>query len=174
MTDLEGELSRLNDFESGPEIAALRQLAPGRTVLEVGMWRGFSAILFALAGARIVHSVDWHRGGHELGERDTLCEAWQNLASFGVRDQVVLHVGRAEVVLPQLGLRAFDLAFVDGEHDQAHRDTEMVLPLVSPGGLIVWHDCRDWRVPEAVAFAEQTLAVSATYPAGSLAVVRKP
>lgn len=164
----------INSFESAAEIRALAQLAAGRLVLEVGTFRGFSAVLMARAGALRVHSVDWHMGGAELGYQDTLAECWANLERFGVRDRVVLHVGRSEVVLPLLQRCSFDLAFIDGGHDRAPDDTALVLPLVRPGGLIAWHDMNGWQVPRAIATAAQLLGVNPTYPGGSIAVVRMP
>lgn len=168
------EVESINSFENAAEIRVLARLACGRTVLEVGTFHGFSAVLMARCGAVRVHAVDWHRGGGELGDRDTLCRCWANLDRFGVRDQVVLHVGRSEVVLPLLRPHSFDLAFVDGGHDRAPADTELVMPLVRPGGLIAWHDKDGWEVPRAIATAARLLEVTPTYPGGSIAVVRVP
>lgn len=168
------DVASINSFENASEIRVLRQLAKGRCVLEVGTFHGFSAVLMARAGALRVHAVDWHRGGAELGEIDTLGECWANLERFGVRDQVVLHVGRSEVVLPLLARHSFDLAFIDGGHERAPDDTALVLPLVKPGGLVAWHDKDGWAVPRAIATAAALLGVTPTYPGGSLAVVRLP
>jgi len=162
----------INSFENQAEIRVLGRLAAGRTVLEVGTFNGFSAVLMARAGAVCVHAVDWHRGGGELGERNTLARCWANLERFGVRDQVVLHVGRSEVVLPLLRPHSFDLAFIDGGHERAPQDTELVLPLMRRGGLIAWHDKDGWEVPRAIATAAHALGVTPTYPGGSIAVVR--
>ena len=37
---------------------------------------------------------------------------------------------------------AFDFAFIDGSHsyDYVRSDTERVLPLMAPGGVVLWHD----------------------------------
>lgn len=166
--------TEINSFESAEEIAALRRLAAGRLVLEVGTFHGFSAILMALSGAKQVHTVDWHRGGHELGEQDTLIDCWIHLERYGVRDRVVLHVGPSEVVLPLLRPGLFDLALVDGDHHQAVRDTELCIPLVRPGGLLVWHDKNDWQVPEAIERATALLGVLPQHVGGSLAAVQVP
>lgn len=168
------DLTSINSFETAEEIRALCELAGGRLVLEVGTFHGFSAVLMARAGALRVHAVDWHRGGGELGEQDTLARCWANLERFGVRDQVVLHVGRSEVVLPLLRPASFDLAFIDGGHDRAPDDTALAIPLVKPGGLLAWHDKDGWQVPRAIATATRLLGVTPTYPGGSIAVLRMP
>lgn len=164
----------INSWESPAEVDALEQLAPGRLVLELGGFEGFSAILMALSGAEHVHSVDWHRGDGVMGERDSLCTMWRNLERFGVQDRVTMHVGRTEVVLPMLvGLR-FDLLFVDGDHEAAVRDTELSLRLVRPGGQVVWHDRERWQVPAAIRYAEDFMDQRHRVLAGQLAVMDIP
>ena len=107
-------LALVNSFESEAETAALLALAAGKAVLEIGTFEGYSAALMATVAKR-VETVDWHQGGHELGERNTLMTAWRNLRDA---PNVVMHVGKSAAVLP--GLRGpFDLVFIDGSHQYA-------------------------------------------------------
>lgn len=123
------------------EARELARLAAGRKVLEIGSHRGRSTI--ALAGAaRIVHAVDWHRGDIQAGMGDTLQEFLGHLTRYGVRDQVVVHLGRFEDVLPVLLREAFDMVFLDGLHDRASvdRDVQLLRPLVVKKGILAFHD----------------------------------
>lgn len=107
-------LAHLNSFEHPSESVALLELARGKAVLEIGTFQGYSAILMGKV-AKIVHTVDWHRGGHELGEQDTLAAAWRNVREAKA-DNVILHVGRSLQVLAWLE-GPFDLVFIDGSHE---------------------------------------------------------
>ncbi len=107
------KLAEINSFESEAETAALMALAAGKRVLEIGTFEGFSAALMAQV-AIVVHTVDWHRGGEELGEQITLPTAWLNIRAAGA-DNVILHVGKSADVLPALR-GPFDLVFIDGSH----------------------------------------------------------
>lgn len=117
-------LAEINSFESEAETAALMALAAGKRVLEIGTFRGYSAALMATT-ALMVHTVDWHRGGEELGAQDTLMEAWHNIRAAGA-DNVILHVGKSSDVLPTLR-GPFDLVFIDGSHQYEGVRTDIAL-----------------------------------------------
>ena len=147
----------IETFSTNEEMLALAALAVDRTVLEMGSYKGASAIVMAQAGARMVHAVDWHQGDGHLGVRDTLCEMWRHLERQGVRDQVVLHVGRFQDILPLFRPGSFDLALVDGchEYEAIARDLELVVPLVRSGGWLACHDYGRWGVERAVSEARE-------------------
>ncbi|OLE23428.1 MAG: hypothetical protein AUG49_15955 [Catenulispora sp. 13_1_20CM_3_70_7] len=131
----------IDSWTTDVEAAELARRAAGRMVLEVGTFKGFGTVLMAQAGAT-VWAVDWHRGDAVLGATDTLCAWWTNVRRHHVEDQVVGLVGRSETVLPMLRPASFDLAFVDAEHsyEAAAADIQLTLPLVKPGGLLLFHD----------------------------------
>lgn len=161
-------------FENLDEVQAMWPLAAGRRVLEIGTFQGFSAILWALSGAKWVDAVDWHRGGQGLGERDTLCECWANLKRYGAQDTVRLHVGQSAPLLSLFSHCLWDLVFVDGDHDRALLDTALAVPLVAPGGLMVWHDYPHWTVPSAVDYVRSDLRWPIKHLTGSLMVGYRP
>jgi predicted O-methyltransferase YrrM len=137
----------IEGWTTDAEAAELARLAVGKVVLEVGTYKGFGAVLMAQAGAT-VWAVDWHRGDPDLGPRDTLCTWWTNVRRHHVEDRVIGLVGRSETVLPMLRPESFDLAFIDGyhEYEAVRADIGLTVPLVKPGGLLVFHDyCLTWR-----------------------------
>jgi len=141
---------RIENWTTDAEAAELARLAAGKMVLEVGAYRGFGTVLMAQAGAT-VWAVDWHRGDSggdpALGAQDTLCAWWTNVRRHHVEDQVVGLVGRSRQVLAGLDGRWFDMAFIDADHayESVQDDAVAALPLLRPGGLLVFHDyCPVW------------------------------
>lgn len=123
------------------EARELARLASGRKVLEIGSHKGRSTI--ALAGsARVVHAVDWHQGDVQAGHGETLREFLDNLSRYGVRDRVIVHLGRIEEILPVLRQEAFDLVFLDAMHDRTSvdRDIGLLRPLAAKNGILAFHD----------------------------------
>lgn len=90
-------------------------------------------------------------------ERIVCCDTWRSewggsnkgshahidamLASLLYDGEVDYLDGDSKVTVPTLACR-FDLVLVDGDHsaDGARADLDNVLPLVEPGGCIVFHD----------------------------------
>jgi predicted O-methyltransferase YrrM len=123
------------------ECRRLAELAEGKVALELGSWLGRSTIALGSTAVR-VHAVDWHRGDEHTGPLGTLTPFLRNITRYGVRDRVVVHVGRLEEVAPVLGPERFDLVFIDGFHtvDAVRQDIELLLPTVRDGGLLAFHD----------------------------------
>lgn len=132
------------------ESERLRDLARGRTVLEVGSQYGYSTALMGSV-ARHVHAVDWHRGDSVVGHNPSLPALWANLEALAMLDAVTLHVGSTERVLPLFREQSFDFAFHDGDHATAAvlRDVGLIRPLLRPGSLIAFHDYGRFGVKRA-------------------------
>lgn len=167
------QLAPIAGFDTRTEAEALWDLAKGRRVLEIGTYLGFSAILFALAGAESVDTIDPHQGGPGLPVQDTLQPAWHNVRHYGVQNTVRLHVGTAAAVLPMLRECWFDLAFIDGDHEDAAADVDRVLDRMLGDGVIALHDAGRWpQVAEAADYlAARGYTVAAA--ADSLLVARR-
>jgi predicted O-methyltransferase YrrM len=117
----------------------------------VGAQFGFSTVVLARA-AKVVHSVDWHRGDADAGWTDSLPVLAENLRRHGVADSVVVHVGAFADVLPLLAPGQFDLVFVDGAHDftSVADDVTAALRLARHGGVVAVHDWGRFEVADAV------------------------
>jgi predicted O-methyltransferase YrrM len=163
-------LPRIDSSVTAEEAHALAGLANGRTVLEVGSWRGFSTVTMAQTAVR-VHAVDWHQGDDHAGRDESLSHLIANLDEYGVRDRVVVHVGRADAVLPMFRPESFDFAFHDAFHETeaVAADAALILPLLRPGGVLAFHDYGLFGVAAAV----DALDVEPLHVVGTLAVVRK-
>jgi predicted O-methyltransferase YrrM len=159
---------------SREQCAKLAELACGGTVLELGSQFGRSTIALASAAAR-VHSVDWHKGDPHAGILDSLETFMRNLERYGVRNNVVAHVGKHEDVLPGLARGFFDLVFIDSFHEKeaVERDTALALPVMKPKAVFCYHDYKDPSFPgvgQAVdAFAKMRGLSIATV--GTLAIL---
>lgn len=163
----------IDGWTTDEEACELAALAKGKRVLEVGTFKGLGAVLMARAGAE-VWAVDWHRGDAALGPQDTLCAWWTNIRRHQVADQVVGLVGRSATVLPLLRPESFDLAFVDGDHEEeaVSLDIMLTLPLVRSGGQLVFHDYSDaW--PGVVAAVDRLRGAHDCRFRGSLAILTK-
>jgi len=120
---------------------ALRRLAFGKDVLEIGSYHGLSTINLA-ATARSVTAVDTFDARATIeGPEDTYHAFMANLVASGNADKVLVRRGLDSDVLPMLD-RNYDLIFIDGDHSQeaVKRDIELSLDCLREGGLLAFHD----------------------------------
>jgi predicted O-methyltransferase YrrM len=121
------------------EAAALARLASAAgDVLEIGSAFGYSAIVMALAGARVA-AVDPH-----TWIPDSLAGMERNLAAYGVADQVAILAETSLSVMSTFaeeGTR-FGLVFIDGDHSYpaVRSDVTAALKILRPGGVLACHD----------------------------------
>lgn len=124
-------------------------------VVEIGSWQGYSTAFLAQAvkdsGNGTLHAIDHFRGNagkehlyvvgqHDLSDLRTGFDA--NLERLGLREAVKLLDMPNHEAIEQLGGTRVRLLFIDGDHTKAgvERDIELFLPLVQPGGLVVFDD----------------------------------
>jgi predicted O-methyltransferase YrrM len=129
--------------------AAASAVAPAGRVVEIGSFRGRSAVVLAAAGVDVV-CIDPHAGS-DRGPREIAADADRgaadlaafraNLARAGVADRVrhvraFSHLALADVAGP------VDVLFVDGAHrfGPARADLEAWGARVAPGGRMLVHD----------------------------------
>lgn len=119
------------------EAAELQRLAKGKTVLELGAWKGRSTVALSQV-ARYVVSVDRHQGIEEVGGEDSLPDY---LAAVRSLPNVAIVVADFSGFCPLL-CDYFDLVFIDGDHDEGSvaRDTVTALEHVTLEGMLAFHD----------------------------------
>lgn len=122
------------------ERLALRRLAFGKDVLEIGSYEGLSTINLA-ATARSVVAIDPFDGRATPKPGNTLTVFESNISSAGVEDKVSVLVGTSEEMVPTLN-GEFDLVFIDGDHgyESVRRDIELALTRLRDRGLLAFHD----------------------------------
>ncbi len=114
----------------GRWLAMISHMIRPRRILEIGTFTGYTAINLALGlqDGGILHTIEANR------ELEYLIRKYISAAQLD--EKVVLHIGKAENVLPELP-GPFDLVFIDaGKNDNAlHYD--LVFEKVKPGGFIL-------------------------------------
>ena len=137
------------------EARALRRLArevgAGRSIVEVGSYRGRSTVALALGARRgsgaIVYAVDPHapfvgaRGGR-FGPQDRAA-FYANVVRAGVGESIAL-VGLPSSMAARGWTRAdVGLLFLDGDHryEAVRADFEAWAPHLSEGAIVAFDDC---------------------------------
>lgn len=118
--------------EQGQLLGLLVELIGAKSVLEIGVFTGYSALALAEAvgsEGRIVAC--------ELSP-DYAETARQHIEAAGLLERVEIHVGPAATTLERLVARRdrFDLAYIDADKTGYDAYYERALELVRPGGLI--------------------------------------
>ncbi len=128
-----GDLSRMNiGQDQGRLLAWLVDLVDARTVVEVGTFTGMSALWMARA-----LPADGRMLCFDITDRflPTAREAWE---AAGVADRVEVIIGLAADGLARLPAeRHIDLAFIDADKTGYQTYLDLLLPRLSPRGLIV-------------------------------------
>lgn len=122
-------------------------------ILEVGSQWGYSTVLMARTGAHVT-AVDPHADHGSWGV------FFQNVRSHNVLHNVAPVRDYSQRVLPGLTAGMFDMAFIDGDHDEAVAafDCREARRLVRPGGLIAVHDYSRVAWPGVVRAVDRELA----------------
>lgn len=123
------------------EIAKLQELAKDKVCLEIGTWKGATAVAMGQVAKQVI-TIDTHKGDIHTGPADTYNIFMYNLKDAGLEDRVLVMVGESKDILPQLGINAFDLIFIDATHtyDAVMLDSTLSYPLLKENGIMVWHD----------------------------------
>ncbi|WP_236951893.1 O-methyltransferase [Kibdelosporangium phytohabitans] len=134
--ELPGGRTMLLMPEQGRFLAMLVQLGQARSILEIGTYTGYSTLCMARAlpsdGRLVTCDVDskW---------TDIGVDHWKRA---GVSDRIEVRIGDARETLRELREQehenSFDLVFVDADKTGYVEYFENSLPLVRPGGLIVF------------------------------------
>ena len=143
-----------------------------KRLMEIGSYRGYTALCLAQhisPDAKIV-AIDRHADHGEAYRETTFARMIER--RVGETDRAMF--ARDEPA-------SYDLIFVDADHSYSsvRNDTELVLPLLSPAGFIVWHDYANWGyfngqngVPEYLGELGAKLPIG--HVAGSTLAIHSP
>jgi predicted O-methyltransferase YrrM len=167
--------SELPGWLSDVEAAHLRAAAYGHDVLEIGTWKGRSAVLMAQVARRVV-CVDHFTGDKYTGRGWFLPECIANLEKFNVRGKVVLMVGAYADVLPLLHIGRFGMVYYDADHDYEPTRAALaqIVAQARPYTRIAVHDYSDAypQVKRAVADTCADLLAAGYETRGSLLITK--
>ena len=117
------------------EARELQRLAAGKHALEIGSWKGRSAIAMA-ATAESVTCVDYFYGDKYTGTANTLPEFWVNIAPHRDKIKTVI-IGNLFHVLAWLP-REWGFAYFDANHD--YEPTAAALQFLEHLPAVAVHD----------------------------------
>ena len=121
-------------------------------VLEIGTFTGYSAINLALGCQGTVHTIEVNP------ELENIIRRY--IKEAGVENRVVLHVGEALKVIPDLN-QVWDLVFIDADKPNYLNYYHMVFPMVRQGGWIIADNALwDGRVLSADTTDKDTLGIA--------------
>jgi predicted O-methyltransferase YrrM len=142
-----------------------------RRILEIGSYRGWTA-----------RSIAEHVPDATLVTVDIDPSHGEAYRDSEIAHRIERRVGAVDPSLfTDHDQASYDLIFVDADHkySSVKHDTEVVLPLVRPTGVVVWHDYANWGVfsklngvPEYLAELAERLPVA--HLAGTNMCVHSP
>ena len=120
----------LSGREVGSLLSLLSELSKPRSILELGVFTGYSTICLAkgLAEGGTIHAVEIN---DEL--EDLIREGYERA---GIADRVQLHFGDAKKIIPELDC-SFDMVYIDANKREYPEYYRLVFDKVVPGGLII-------------------------------------
>lgn len=126
----------------------LSKLPKNPRILEIGTFRGWSAILMAKArGDAVIITIDPHFGIPEDDLSSSAEEVSNNISRENLTYNILhLQISSQDFIPEQYTFRGnvdkFDLLFIDGDHTFAgvQHDFEKFLLYVKPEGIILFHD----------------------------------
>ena len=119
------------------EIKELQRLATGRTVLELGAWKGRSTVVLSEVATYVV-SVDRHQGIPEREGVESLPDYLDNVRGL---ENVAIVIAQFDRIGPLFD-SFFNLCFIDGSHDEqsVYRDAMMAMEHLDGYGTVCFHD----------------------------------
>jgi SAM-dependent methyltransferase len=118
------------------EAKALADISTGKRVLEIGSYCGRSTVCIGRTADHVT-AVDYFDGRGTPQPANTKPTFDNSIFRYGLTDKVV-------AVHPdsKLPFDAYDVAFIDGDHDyeSVRIDIGKVLNVLKPGGVIAFHD----------------------------------
>ena len=121
----------------GRLLSMLCKMVGAHRILELGTFSGYSAL--SMAEALTPHPETGMPGElHTIEVFDELEDFLHDVfGSSPLGEQIHLHIGDAQQIIPTLGDEPFDVAFIDADKRCYCEYYELILPKMRPGGLII-------------------------------------
>ncbi|WP_257286033.1 O-methyltransferase [Endozoicomonas sp. SESOKO1] len=118
----------------GQTLKMLVRISRSKTVLEIGMFTGYAALSMAegLPDDGVVYACETNPRSIAIGQE------FFDRSPHGHKIKVLF--GRALDTIPELTAEKLDLVFIDADKKKYRDYLEMVLPIMSPHGLVVIDD----------------------------------
>ena len=115
----------------GRVLSLISRIVRPKTILEIGTYTGYSALCLAegLQHGGTLHTIDKNDELTEIQRR------YFDRSPYG--EQIEQHIGMALELLPSME-ETFDLVFIDADKSEYPEYYETVLPMVRPGGLLLF------------------------------------
>lgn len=124
------EAHMLSGHLQGKFLEMISMLQRPRRILEIGTFMGYSALCLVqgLEKGGLLHTI-------ELRDADADVAAG-NFRLANCQDRIILHRGNALEIIPALE-EVWDLVFIDADKVNYSEYYKLVIPRLSPGGLII-------------------------------------
>ncbi|MGN6272321.1 MAG: class I SAM-dependent methyltransferase [Protaetiibacter sp.] len=140
-------------FEHAPFAAWILETQRPRTLVELGTHRGFSLFAFAEFADRLgldtrMFALDSWEGDDHAGFYDeAVYGSVRAIAEGHHADRVELVRGYFSDSAARFADTAIDLLHIDGRHgyEDVKEDFETYLPMMSERGVVLFHDCYEFR-----------------------------
>lgn len=139
-----------DEMMSNPETNALLHYAQRKRVLELGAWRGRTTAKLATV-AKLVVSVDTHRGDAMTGPADTLQSYMDHVSGPVAAGVVVPMVCTFALAREVLAAGTYDLVVCDGAHDydSVREQVLTAAAMLYVGGCLAVKSWGKWDVTKA-------------------------
>jgi len=124
------EAHMLSGHVQGKFLEMISFLQRPRRILEIGTFMGYSALCLArgLEKDGRLHTIELREEDADVAEENFRRANWQ--------DRIILHRGNALEIIPALE-EVWDLVFIDADKVNYSEYYKLVIPRLSPGGLII-------------------------------------
>lgn len=152
----------IEGFMEIPELEYLARTASRSSrIVEIGSWKGRSAIAMAANTLGLVYCVDTWSGHLEASEhfsQECFRDFLRNTKPFTNIMPVPHESTHAAAIFSRFRFR-FDMIFVDGRHDAegVERDLAAWMPLLSIGGILCGHDYGRWDWPDVATVVDRMI-----------------
>ena len=136
-------------------LATLTAYLKPKKVFEIGTYNGFSTLHFEqnILDDSLIYTLDLPKDKMDIALKNDLIEAHRDIQNINMNEQRYFYAGNPHSKIVELfgDSKNFDFSpyhgkmdfvFIDANHSYAYvkSDTQNAFQMLSPGGVILWHD----------------------------------